>query len=221
SGHYLMDGLLVTPMAASAAVGTINVADGLWDTNWGTSLGSSATVNGYYMNVDAYPTVTTYYFGIDTVAFNFNNPSDVFTVDISIDCNQNGSYNDAVDLQAQLLFMFGSLETNLITNPGVPASNTMTYEIIGDNRIEIAAPVTTPNVINISECVANDNTVLIYDQANGFEAGPSGSTPTAIQLQSFNASDNTVSDIFPWIIGVAVISIAGVAFLRIRRRKVE
>jgi len=131
--------MLLTPMIASAAVSVIDVSNSVWDNGgpgegtWGDSLGSSATVNGYYMNVDAFPVVNTYFFGVD-----LPNPfisGGAYSVEVYMDCDGGDPYGPQ-DLFVD--FSFGYITPNIfpvgsvVENGGGNSDwNTVSGEIVG------------------------------------------------------------------------------------------
>jgi hypothetical protein len=213
--------MLLTPMIASAAVGVINVSDGVWDANWGPSLGSSATVDGYYLNVDvSAPGTTTYYFGLD---LDSPFPASYFLY-MALDCDQNGSYLDAVDFRATL-----SPPSNFGRTNGDGSNSDATafpFEIIGaGDQMELEVPITGQN---IAQCVNSPNNVRMHNSfmsfvngrlIAGFDTSANAAGPNAIELQNFSASENSSVSSMLWLISAAVTTAGMIVFLQIRRKK--
>jgi len=177
------------------------------------------------MNVDAFPVVNTYFFGVD-----LPNPfvgGHAYSVEVYMDCDGGGPYGPQ-DLFVD--FSFGVFPTfpnptiystfSLIENWGTNSVfDAVSGEIVGGGtQLEMEVPIT---IQDISACVGSDNTIQIFEQNETlFDTGTNGSAPTTIELQNFSAMGNTFSGSLPWIAIIAIVSIAGVIFLQIRRRKV-
>jgi hypothetical protein len=216
-----MVAIMLIPSSTLAKVGIINVSDGAWDSNWGTNIDpTGGSVDGYYLNVDAFPDVTTYYFGIDANVVNFN--VGTIWVRFYMDCNLDGDFDGETDLYALANLNDGVPESLGLYNGDGTIVGPLIFEVVEaptNDRIEMAGTVTSHD---INDCAGSPNRTYVenaYSDGPPFSTQIVYSTPTAIELRSFSAEGNRIPGHLHWIAGVAIVSIAGVVALQIHRGK--
>lgn len=217
--------IIGAPVSVLAALGTINPNDGAVDANWGTPMGAGTLSPGnqyeivnFYVNTDA-STPTRFYFrwetaGALTSKFDF--------LKVSLDCNNNNSYSDAVDVFVEIL-PSGSAGDKYVVSRGSggatdsSGSPTNLVERVGNN-VEVA-PTVGPNV-DWSACLASNPTIF----AESINFGGPGrdvttkrvyNLPTAITLSSFGAQSSGT----PLMAGMALLGLLLVGGVAVVRRK--
>ncbi len=187
----LLNGLLIlmlTPALVYAAVGVIDVTDGVWDSNWGASMGSGTNLNGFYQNVDASPGTSEYYFGVDTVSADFTSGIDL--IEIRIDCDQSGDATGGNDLYIGLRLNEGIADNNVVADgtQTIRVFNSISYEVIGGNRVEMRVPVGAPH--DLTDCLGDNNNFRLNSPQNSINQLFNNIGPTAIQLKNIGANSN-------------------------------